>query len=154
MKKKGFTLVELMIALATFAILSLYLYQTFFSQIKLNFSFNDNIDLQYNINKALNILTDEIRNYSFTDISINGDQISSGGKVIVNLNSGGLNNDVDYDRANKILNLNDANGVNISKCTNIDSINMASEGEIIVITVSASQGKLKITSSTAVNVKR
>ena len=67
MKKRGFTLVELMITLAIFSIFSVYLYQTFFSEIRQSFNFKNNIDIQYNTNKALNMLTDQIRNYSSTN---------------------------------------------------------------------------------------
>ncbi|MFL0195453.1 type II secretion system protein J [Clostridium sp. WILCCON 0269] len=162
MKKKGFTLVELMIALAIFTIFSVYLYQTFFSQIRQSFSFNNNIDIQYNVNKALSMITDEIRNYSFTNITIPTEtEVMSGNKVIIDLDSNDLTHDIDYNKSSKTLNLNDVqSNANIDKCLNIDSVRISqgdsnnNESELILITVSASEGDIQITSSTAVNINR
>lgn len=158
MKKKGFTLIELMIAIAVFTIFSMYLYQTFFSQVKQSFNFNNNIDIQYNANKALNMITDQIRNYSFTNISVNGTKVLSGGKVIIDLDStvvGTSNTDIIlyYNGASKTL--SDSSG---NQCSNIDSIKIErgsnDENELMMVTISASQGERKITSSTAVNINK
>lgn len=160
MKKKGFTLIELMIALTIFTIFSAYLYQTFFSQIKQSLSFSNNIDIQYNANKALNMITDEIRNYSFTNITFQSSggtgatQILSNGKVIIDLSSNSSNPDIYYNSSTKILSDNSGN-----QCSNIDSVSLSQgtlsgENELILITVSASEGSTQITTSTAVNIKR
>lgn len=177
MKKKGFTLIELMITLTIFAIFSVYLYQTFFSQIRQSFSLNNNIDVQYNVNKSLNMLTDNIRSYSST----NGTKIlkSSDGSKSISINQNGeiqvnsindngnivnvLSNfpepsssppaDIQYDSINKTLYFkNDSQ----NKCFNIDSVDFSTENKngIIVITVSVLKGNVHIESSTAVNVKK
>jgi prepilin-type N-terminal cleavage/methylation domain-containing protein len=165
MKRKGFSLTELMIALAVFSIISIFLYQTFFSQIRQAFNFNYNIDIQRNVNKALEMLTDEIRNSSYTDVTFE----ESGGKVtevlskdritkvvstIIDLNSSGSGN-VNYNSVNKIL--SDKYG---NECFNIDSVVITrggagnNENDLILITVSASEGRTQITSSTAVNIEK
>ncbi|KZL93390.1 PulJ/GspJ family protein [Clostridium magnum] len=160
MKKKGFTLIELMITIAVFSVFSMYLYQVFFSQIRESFSFNNNINVQYNANKALNMLTDEIRNYSFTNLIFQGSssigvtQVSSNGKVLIDLNSSTSNPDIYYNSLSKSLSDNNGN-----QCFNINSIQLVKgtsndENELILIVVSASKGKTQITSSTAVNIKR
>lgn len=160
MKRKGFSLTELMIALAIFSIISLFLYQTFFSQIRQSFSFNYNIDIQRNVNRALEMLTDEIRNNSYTNITIEltgtggTTQVKSGGNIIIDLSSSALGN-VNYNSANKTLSDKQSN-----ECTNIDSIQIIqgnvsnNENDLILITVSASEGRTQITSSTAVNIKK
>jgi len=177
MKKKGFTLIELMITLTIFAIFSVYLYQTFFSQIRQSFSLNNNIDVQYNVNKALNMLTDNIRSYSSTNDtkvlkSSDGSKsisINQNGEIQVNsINDSGniinvLSNfpelgspppsDIQYDSSNKTLYFKNDNQ---NKCFNIDSVDFSTENRngIIVITVSVLKGNVHIESSTAVNVKK
>lgn len=155
MKKKGFTLIELMIAIAIFTIFSMYLYQVFFSQIRQSFNFNNNIDIQRNANKALNMLTDEIRDYSFSDIKP-GTQVLSNDKVIIDLSGNTTSNaDIYYNSANKVLSDNNGN-----QCSNIDSVKISqgassdNEGDLILITVSASEGTTQIKSFTAVNIKK
>lgn len=158
MKRKGYTLIELMITLAILSILSLFLYQTFFSQIRKSFSFKNNIDIQRNINEAVSMLTDEIRNYSFTNITVmssgGSTQVFSDGRVIIDLSSNSSAPDIYYDSANKTL--RDKNG---NHCFDIDSIQInrgvnSGENELILITVSASHGNEQITTSTAVNIKK
>jgi len=178
MKKRGFTLVELMITLAIFSIFSVYLYQTFFSQIKQSFNFKNNIDIQYNTNKALNMLTDQIRNYSSTNdtktlTSSDGNNIlklgskDKDGKIEVSSvsNAGAANKDIInlilnptesnvpssniyYDRKSKTLQDNDEN-----KCFNIDSVDFSYKNGLIFISVSASEGNIQIKSHTAINVQ-
>lgn len=175
MKKKGFTLIELMITLAVFAIFSIYLYQTFFSQVRQSFSFNNNIDIQYNVNKALNMLTDNIRSYNSANdskilkssdrnksifINQNGenkeDSINEGGNIVnVILNFPESNSvppsDIQYDKAEKILYFKSDSQ---NKCSHIDSVNFLLENGVVIIKVSASEGDIKITNTTAVNIKR
>lgn len=174
MKRKGFTLVEVMITLAIFAIFSLYLYQTFFSQIRQAFGFNNNIDYQVEANKALNMITDEIRNYSYTNITFENsdglgvtqvlsDANTSNDHLIIDLNSSTLNHDIDYNSSKEVLSLNDTsnpqNITNIAKCSNVKSIFITvgdaskNEGGLIIITVTVG-GSTDITESTAINIKR
>ncbi len=177
MKKRGFTLVELMITLAIFSIFSVYLYQTFFSQIKQSFNFKNNIDIQYNTNKALNMLTDQIRNYDSTDDTKT--LTSSDGSIVLKLgpkdkngkiqvstdsNAGAFNKDtinlisnatssnsssnIYYDIKSKTLHDNDEN-----KCFNIDSVDFSYKNGLIFVSVSSSEGNIRIKSSTAINVQ-
>lgn len=62
MKKKGFTLIEIMITLAIFSLFVGFLYNAYFSQIRENNSFNSRLDLKYNGDKAMNFIANELRN--------------------------------------------------------------------------------------------
>ncbi|AGY76859.1 PilW family protein [Clostridium autoethanogenum] len=172
MKKRGFTLVELMITLAIFSIFSVYLYQTFFSEIKQSFNFKNNIDIQYNANKALNMITDEIRNYDSVDDtkilkSSDGNTVlklgprDKNGKVQVSTvsNAGAANgNEINlisnassnilYNIKSKVLQDKDEN-----KCSNIDSVDFSYKDGLIFISVSASEGNIVLKSHTAINVQ-
>ncbi|WP_368490367.1 PilW family protein [Clostridium sp. BJN0013] len=177
MKKKGFTLIELMIALSIFVIFSIYLYKTFFSQIKQSFNFNNNIDVQYNVNKALNMLTDEIRSYNCTNDTKIFKSSDSNNSFFVNCGNGDseegnidtsnsrdtidlLSNspesgspppsDIQYNRKSKTLYLKNDNQ---NKCFNIDSVFFLYENGLITVTVSASRGDVHIERSTAINLK-
>jgi len=72
MKKKGFTLIELMIALSIFSLFVGFLYTAYFTQIRENNSFNSRIDLKYNGDKAMNLILDELRS---TVVMPNADKI-------------------------------------------------------------------------------
>jgi prepilin-type N-terminal cleavage/methylation domain-containing protein len=61
MKRKGFTLIEVMIALGIFVLFSGYMYRTFFNQIRLYSSVNNKNHTQYSGRNAINIITDVIR---------------------------------------------------------------------------------------------
>ncbi|MBV4419775.1 type II secretion system GspH family protein [Clostridium tyrobutyricum] len=161
MKKRGFTLIELMISLTIFATLSVFLYKVFFYQIRESFDFNNKIEVQYNLNKAVNMISDQLRNNSpniVVDSSKN--KIKNNEKIIIDLNSKespsditGNNRDltslkVYYNPSKKIL--WDDNG---NKCSNIDSINIQCESnnnEVIEISIYSSVVK----TVAAVNIKR
>lgn len=179
MKKKGFTLVELMMTLAVFTIFSIYLYQTFFLQIRQSFEFKDNIDIQYDANKALNMIADQIRSCD----SINDTKIlrASDGKTIISLGPKDKNGQIQVS-VSKGNFLNDGDTVeliknqpeldlplsdvqynikekmlkddNEDKCYNIDKVDFSYENGLVNVTVSASEGKLNIKMSTAVNVQK
>lgn len=59
--KKGFTLIELMIALAVFSIFGGFVYKTYYSQVKVSKAFNKSIDLEYNTSKVMKKVTEKIR---------------------------------------------------------------------------------------------
>lgn len=59
--KKGFTLIELMIALAIFSIFALFIYNSYYNQIKVSTTFNKSIDLEYNTSKVMKKVVDKIR---------------------------------------------------------------------------------------------
>jgi prepilin-type N-terminal cleavage/methylation domain-containing protein len=61
MKKKGFTLIEVMISLGIFVLFSGYMYRTFFNQIRLYSSVNNKNHTQYSGRNAVNIIMDVIR---------------------------------------------------------------------------------------------
>ena len=158
MRKKGFTLIELMIAMSIFAIISVYLYQAYFTQIKQSLNFNNNVDIQQSANKALNMLTDEIRNYSGsnTTLTVSSKQVilNSTSKVIIDLNQDAPSTDINFNPSTKIL--TDKNG---DQCQNIYSIQInqgtaVNENELIIISVTASKGNVQYTTSTAVNLKK
>lgn len=154
MKKKGFTLIEVMIALGIFSIISVYLYQAYFTQLKQSLNFNNNVDIQQSANKALNMLTDEIRNYSGsnTTLTVSLKQVkNSASKVIIDLNQNAPSTDINYNPSTKIITDKDGN-----QCSNIASIQInlgtaVSENNLIIISVTASKGNVQYTTSTAVN---
>lgn len=154
MKKKGFTLIEVMIALGIFSIISVYLYQAYFTQLKQSLNFNNNVDIQQSANKALNMLTDEIRNYSGSNatLTISSGQVkNSTSKVIIDLNQNAPSTDINYNPSTKIITDKDGN-----QCSNIASIQInlgtaVSENNLIIISVTASKGNVQYTTSTAVN---
>lgn len=59
--KKGFTLIELMIALAIFSIFALFIYNSYYNQIKVSTASNKSIDLEYNTSKVMKKVVDKIR---------------------------------------------------------------------------------------------
>lgn len=59
--KKGFTLIELMIALAIFSIFALFIYNSYYNQIKVSTASNNSIDLEYNTSKVMQKVVDKIR---------------------------------------------------------------------------------------------
>ena len=156
MKKKGFTLLELMIAISIFAIVSGFIYKTFFSQIKQSVGFNNNIDIQYNVNKALNLLSAKLRNSN--NITLSGSptsQVLSGSRVIIDLSSNSSAPDIYYDALNRKLIDKDAGTVNNIITIEISQgISANKEIELIFITVSAVEGSTQFTSSTAINIRR
>ncbi|WP_163193435.1 PulJ/GspJ family protein [Clostridium thermarum] len=156
MKKKGLTLIELMIALSMFSIISLFMYRTFFTQIRQAAEYNHNIDLLYNANKALNMLTDKIR--SSSGITLSGNpvaQVLSNGVVVIDLTSNTTSPDIYFNSGKKEL--VNADG---RTCSYIDSVVISQgtspdkEDELIYITVSAVKGNSEFSSSTAVNIRR
>jgi prepilin-type N-terminal cleavage/methylation domain-containing protein len=156
MKKKGLTLIELMIALSMFTVISLYIYRTFFTQIRQSADFNNSIDIQYNANRALNMLTDKIR--SSTGVTLSGSpvtQVLSNGVVIIDLTSNGTNPDIYFNSGSKQLVDKDGRS-----CSNINVIkisqgtSVSKEHELIFVTVSAVKGDTEFSSSTAVNIRR
>ncbi|MBC2579948.1 type II secretion system protein J [Clostridium sp. DJ247] len=59
--KKGFTLIEVMIALAIFSIFIGFVYKTYYVEIRTSLSMNKSIDLEYNASKVMNRMVNEIR---------------------------------------------------------------------------------------------
>lgn len=59
--KKGFTLIELMIALAIFSIFALFVYNSYYNQIRVSTASNNTIDLEYNTSKVMRKVVDKVR---------------------------------------------------------------------------------------------
>ena len=156
MKRKGLTLIELIIAVSMFTIISMFIYRTFFTQIKQSVGFNNSIDIQYNVNKALNMLTDKIRSSDYVTVSGSPvTQVLSNGVVIIDLASNSTNPDIYFNSVgNQLI---DKDG---RSCSYIESVVISQgtsdnrENELILITVSAVERDIRISSSTAVNIRR
>lgn len=159
MKNKGFTLIELLIALGIFSVLSIFLLQAFSTQMKEASDSNKYIDIQHNVNNALSVLTNEIRNN--TNISMNAAEgspaasVLSNGKTIIDLESDSSSPDIYYDSSNRVL--HDSSGNHYSYINSVKIIQGTasdSENELIEITVTGIEGSIQYTSSTAVNIKK
>lgn len=169
MKRKGFTLVELMITLAIFTIFSFYLYQTFFYQIRQSFGFNSNIDAQTDANKVLNSITDVIRNNNIQKPDELGTQI---------LDNNTTDSIIDYNKNSKVLSLNykDSEGKDVHTIYNNIEVEITAvqyikdndgndkwedegnydEGKdlMLLIKISIHNGDINITRKTAINITR
>jgi prepilin-type N-terminal cleavage/methylation domain-containing protein len=133
MKKKGFTLIELMIAISIFSVFSIFLYDMFSVQVKESFNFKDNINTQYNLNKAMNMITASLRENSYKD-SFDYESLDSLGLI--------------YNKNTKTL--SDKYG---RKSTGIDEVtikNDSNEAGVLQVTVSS----YGFTSDTAINVDK
>ncbi|MCJ7689219.1 MAG: prepilin-type N-terminal cleavage/methylation domain-containing protein, partial [Clostridiaceae bacterium] len=85
MKKKGFTLIEIMITLAIFSLFVGFLYNAYFSQIKENNSFNSRLNLKYNGDKAMDLITNELRSIVIPLSTGRIYKVTSSGKDIIDL---------------------------------------------------------------------
>lgn len=59
--KRGFTLIELMIALAVFSVFGGFVYKTYYDEIRISNEFNKTIDLEYNTSKVMKKVANKIR---------------------------------------------------------------------------------------------
>ncbi|WP_416175898.1 PilW family protein [Clostridium sp.] len=133
MKKKGFTLIELMIAISIFSVFSIFLYNMFSVQVKESFNFKENINTQYNLNKAMTMITASLRENSYKD-SFDYESLDSLGLI--------------YNKNTKTL--SDKYG---RKSTGIDEVtikNDSNEAGVLQVTVSS----YGFTSDTAINVDK
>ncbi|HEY8892276.1 MAG TPA: prepilin-type N-terminal cleavage/methylation domain-containing protein [Clostridium sp.] len=166
MKKKGFTLIELMITLALFSLFAGFLYNAYFTQIKENNSFNTRIDLKYNGDKAMRLITEELRsniNFYYTYESgsnINITQIKSNdlitNKILIDLTGDTSTSDLQL-TSNKTL-INNSNLNHVVLCEGITSINMkfgtADEKDLIIITIELQSKNDRYTVTSAVNINK
>ena len=133
MKKRGFTLIELMIVIAIFSVFSIFLYNMFSAQVRESFSFKNNIDTKYNLDKAMTMITGSLRENSYKD-SFDYESLDSLG--------------LKYDKNTKTL--SDKYG---RKSVGIDKVtieNDSNEDGVLQVTVSSSG----FTSDTAINVDK
>jgi prepilin-type N-terminal cleavage/methylation domain-containing protein len=163
MKKKGFTLIEMMMALSIFSLFVGFLYNAYFTQIKENNSFNTRLDLKYNGNKAMNLITNELRsniNVNFTSGSNgNVNQITTtDGNMLIDLIGGTELSNLTFTSQNTLVDNSNSNPVVL--CKGITSIKMEfgsaakNEGELIIITIDLQLKNDRYTVTTAVNINK
>ena len=158
MKKKGFTLIEMMIALAIFSLFVGFLYNAYFSQIKENNSFNNRLDLKYNGDKAMGLITDELRSNVITPSTGAFTQIISNGNVLIDLTGSVSTSDLQLTSQNTLVDKSSSNPVIL--CKGITSIKMQfgdvaqNEGDLIIITINLQIKNDQYTVTSAVNISR
>ena len=162
MKKKGFTLIEMMMTLAIFSIFAVFLYQAYFSQIKENNSFNTRLDLKYNGDKAMNLITEELRSgtgfKTIKDSDGNISKITSGDDtMLIDLKGDSMSSHLTLKADGNSASLIDSNSVVL--CKGINSINIQSgnlaqnEGDLLIITITLQFKNNQYTVTSAVNIK-
>ena len=158
MKKKAFTLIELMIALALFSLFVGFLYNAYFTQIKENHSFNTRIDLKYNGDRAMNLITSELRNNIILPGTGNITQVISQGKILIDLTGSSSPSQLQLTSQNTLIDNSNLNPVVL--CTGITSIKMEfgstskNEGDLIFITIDLQLRDDRYTVTTAVNISK
>ena len=152
----------MMIALAIFSLFVGFLYNAYFSQIKENNSFNNRLDLKYNGDKAMNLITDELRsnnilklyynNISLLPIAGNSldiDQIKANDdSLLIDLTGSGASPKLQLTSQNTLV-----KGTNVL-CKGITSITMKCNGEIITITINLGLKKDQYTITSGINISK
>jgi len=166
MKKKGFTLIEMMIALAIFSLFVGFLYNAYFSQIKENISFNNRLDLKYNGDKAINLITDELRSNTKLNFVIGSDgninQITTTDsemkiKILIDLNSSASTSALKFITSQNTL-VDGSNSVVL--CKEISSISIKpgspsqNETDLLIITIDLKLKNDLYTVTSAVNINK
>jgi prepilin-type N-terminal cleavage/methylation domain-containing protein len=145
MKNKGFTLLELMIALSIFAAFSVFMYRFFGDAQRSVIAKHRMLDMQYNGAAALNYVENVIRNNSGIGCDSTEKRLYSGSvdNVLMDYSGSpdypGINAKLFYDRASHAL--KDSSGNTL--CSYIDDISVTIEGgsdELIGVTVKLSYG--------------
>lgn len=163
MKKKGFTLIELMITFALFSLFVGFLYKAFFTQIRENNSFNTRIDLKYNGDKAMNLIINELRsnvNVKFIKGSTGEvNQITtSDGKMLFDLIGGAEVSNLTLTSENNLI--DNSGSSPLVLCKSIASIKMEvgniakNEGDLIIITIDLRYKNDLYTVTSAVNINK
>jgi len=156
MNKKGFTLIELMITLALFSLFAGFLYNAFFTQIKENNSFNTNIDLKYNGDKTMNLITDKLRSNVIESGEGNITQIegSTEGNILIDLTGEAGLSELKLTLENTFV--DNSNSSPVVLCEGITSINMKfgneDEKDLIFITIYLKSRNDEYTVTSAVNI--
>jgi prepilin-type N-terminal cleavage/methylation domain-containing protein len=148
MKKKGFTLIELMIAVAIFSIFIIYVYNSFSREQKFFIFTQRAIDLQYDRNTALSYLSEALRNNANMEFSPQNDKIifsdTAHTKELINLTGNSTNGDINFSSARKSL----IDSAGNTLCSNIEEVTLAPDNvnkEIITIKVRQSSGSAQTT---------
>lgn len=148
MKKKGFTLIGLMLALAIFTLVMTFLYTTFFSQIRSYNSTNDENHIQYNARNAMELIVDEVRGAD-SNISVTNNSISANGSTLIGTNT--MNADLNFNSASGTLTDKDGNVL----CRQISGLSFRTDSvnaSVIVITIDLSSGKETFELVSGVNI--
>ena len=163
MKKKGFTLIEMMIALAIFSLFVGFLYNAYFTQIKENNSFNNRLDLKYNGDKAMNLITDELRsntnlklyNNDIIIIPIPGSYVDvnkvktgDGITILIDLTGSAVSSKLQLTSQNTLR-----DNTNVL-CKGITSITMKYKEDLILISINLQLKNDQYTVTSAVNINK
>jgi len=163
MKKKGFTLVELMIALSIFAILMGSVYKAYFSELKELRQIADKNNLQYNAKSCIEYITRELRNkkdYSQgvtlegngtlikSYITVNNVETST---ILVDV-SGSSKGLVNLNKATKKL--TDDKGRILCNGVNNISLSKDASGNMIIITIDLQSGNESYSITTGINLSK
>ena len=158
MKKKGFTLIEIMITLAIFSLFVGFLYNAYFTQIRENNSFNSRLDLKYNGDKAMDLITKELRSIVIPVSTGRIFKVKSGADVLIDLT---LSTDPAKLKLTSQNTLIDNSGSNqVVLCQGITRIIMEfgdaikNEEELIIITIDLQSKNDSYTVRTAVNISK
>jgi prepilin-type N-terminal cleavage/methylation domain-containing protein len=107
MKKKGFTLMELMVALGILTLVMTYLYRTYFTQLEYFYSTNNKTQLVFESRTALKQLVKEFRTNDYLTLCTESNVVGSG--TVINLirrdANGAITDNSNFD-ITKPLNLN------------------------------------------------
>ena len=163
MKKRGFTLVELMIALSIFAILIGSVYKAFFSEMKELRQMTDKNNLQYNAKSCIEYITRELR--SKKDYS-QGIELEQNGALITSyitknkIETGTVLVDVSGNKRG-LVNLNKATKKLVDKsgrilCNGVNNISLSkdSSGNVILITIELQSGNENYSVTTGINISK
>ena len=139
MKKKGYTLIELIIAFSIFVIFSGFMYKVYFEQIRSLKSIGSKSQIQYNANTAMDLISRQIRN----NVNITGNaqgictQLTIPGTVLIDVSGNGINSNLYFDSITSTLR---DRGGNIL-CNGIQDIIMNLQGKYIEITIDLKSSK-------------
>jgi len=163
MKKRGFTLVELMIALSIFAILIGSVYKVYFSEMKELRQITDKNNLQYNAKSCIEYITKELRNkYDYSQgitlegngtliksyITVNNVETST---VLVDV-SGSSKGLVNLNKTTKKL--TDNKGRTLCNGVNNILLSKDSSGNLIIVTIDLQSGNESYSVTTGVNISK
>jgi prepilin-type N-terminal cleavage/methylation domain-containing protein len=134
MKKKGFTLVELMIALSIFSIFLGFVYKVYFEEVHSLKSMGARSEIQYNANTAMELIAKQIRNNTQVNTFIeNGKctQLKSNGTVLIDVSGNRTNSNLYYDSTTDTL----RDMADTVLCTDIAGVKIDAYGSYIEITL-------------------
>lgn len=149
MKNKGFTLIELMIALSVFTLIIGYMYKVYFDELESLNSISGKSQNQYDGSIAMNHIIEVIRSGSNVSLA-ESTVIDGNGTILIDI-SGTPNSSAELYFDKNESSLKDKNGSTISK--GIQSISIVQSGDVLDITLNLLANKESHTLKTSVNVK-